>query len=369
VSGPRITSIETFTNQFVGLVRVTAEDGAHGWGQVAPYHADITCEVLHRQVAPHALGHDAEDFAELSTLIPESEHKFPGSYLYRALAGVDTALWDMRGKRAGKPVCELLGGSPRPLKVYASSMRRDIEPRAEAERFERLREEHGFEAFKFRVGRECGHDADEWPGRTEEIVPAIRRTLCDRPFLMVDANSCYSPARAVEVGRMLEAHGVKHFEEPCPYWEPEQTRAVTAALDVDVAGGEQDCMLPEWRRMIERRVVDIAQPDVCYVGGLTRALEVARMAGAAGLTCTPHSANLSLVTVFTLHLVAALQNAGPYVELSIEGPDYYPWQDGIYEPALVVRDGTVAVPDGPGWGVEISTQWLERADHRSTIAG
>ncbi len=368
MSAPRIVSIETFSNEFVGLVRVTADDGAHGWGQVAPYNADITCDVLHRQVAPHTLGHDAADFADLSTLIPEREHKFPGSYLYRALAGIDTALWDMRGKREGKPVCELLGAAARPLKVYASSMRRDVTPRDEAERFARLRDRDGFEAFKFRIGKECGHDADEWPGRTDEIVPAVRRALGDGEFLMVDANSSYSPARAIEVGRMLGAHGVKHFEEPCPYWEPEQTRAVAAALDIDVAGGEQDCMLPEWRRMIDGQVVDIVQPDVCYVGGLTRALEVARMAASAGLACTPHSANLSLVTVFTLHLVAALDNAGPFVEFSIEGPDYYPWQDGLYEPALVARDGTVAVPDGPGWGVEISRDWLERADYSSTIA-
>lgn len=360
---PRIKSIETFANTFVGLVRVTAEDGAEGWGQVAPYNADITCDVLHRQVAPHALGHDSEDFSDLSTLVPEREHKFPGSYVYRALAGVDTALWDIRGKRAGRSVCELLGGTPRPLKVYASSMSRDITPRDEAARFERLRDECGYEAFKFRVGRECGHDQDEWPGRTEEIVPAVRKALGDGAFLAVDANSCYSPARAIEVGRMLEACGVRHFEEPCPYWEPEQTREVTRALDVDVAGGEQDCMLPEWRRMIDGRVVDIVQPDVCYVGGLTRALRVARMAADAGLVCTPHSANLSLVTVFTLHLVAALENAGPYVEFSIEGPDYYPWQDGIFEPALVARDGEVAVPDGPGWGVEINPRWLERTEH------
>jgi len=365
---PRIVSVESFSNELVGLVRVTAEDGATGWGQVAPYNADITCAVLHRQVAPHVVGSDSIEFAALSEIVSEREHKFPGSYIFRALAGVDTALWDMRGKREGMPVCELLGAAPRRLDVYASSMRRDITPREEAERFARLRDEFGFRAFKFRIGRECGHDEDEWPGRTEEIVPAIRRALGDEAALLVDANSCYSPKRAIAVGRMLEQHGVEHFEEPCPYWEPDQTREVTQALDVAVAGGEQDCMLPEWRRMIDGRVVDIVQPDVCYVGGLTRALEVARMAARAGLPCTPHSANLSLVTVFTLHLFAALEKPGRYVELSIEGPDYYPWQDALYEPVLVARDGAVAVPDGPGWGVEISREWLERADYTSTFA-
>ena len=361
---PVITKIETFSNQFVCLCRVTAEDGAVGWGQAAPYHADITAQVLHRQVAPHALGWWSEGFETLNWLIPEREHKFPGSYLYRALAGVDTALWDMNGKRQGKGVCEMHGRRrPDALPVYASSMRRDITPKDEAERFQRLRDEFGYQAFKFRVGKECGHDGDEWPGRTEEIVPAIRKVLGQEAFLMVDANSAYTPRRAIEVGHMLEANGVAHFEEPCPYWEPSWTKEVTDALDVEVAGGEQDCMLPEWSRMIDGHVVDVVQPDVCYVGGFSRASKVARMASEAGLVCTPHSANLSLVTVFTLHLMARIDNPGRFVEYSIEGPDYYPWQDGIFHPALAVRDGKVAIPEGPGWGVEIDQGWLEHAHH------
>jgi L-alanine-DL-glutamate epimerase-like enolase superfamily enzyme len=363
LKGARITSIETFSNRFVSLVRVTVDDGAQGWGQTAPYHADITAQILHRQVAPHALGQDADDIEALIARIPELEHKFPGSHLCRALAGLDTALWDLRGKRVQKSVCQLLGGKPRPYPVYASSMRRDIKPEAEAERFVRLREQHGYRAFKFRIGKECGHDEDEWPGRTEAIVPAVRKALGDDAFLMVDANSFYSPAKAIEVGRMLEADGVGHYEEPCPYWELEWTRVVAEALDVDVAGGEQDCMLPQWRRMIEIVAVDVVQPDVCYIGGLTRSLHVVEMARQAGLPVTAHSANLSLVTVFALHLAGAIDNAGPYVEFSIEGDDYYPWQDGIFRPALVAEDGTVPIPDGPGWGVEIEPTWLASA-HR-----
>jgi L-alanine-DL-glutamate epimerase-like enolase superfamily enzyme len=360
----KIKSIETFSNAFVGLVRLRCDDGAEGWGQVSPYNADITALVLHRQVAPHALGQDARDIDALVEAIPEKEHKFPGSYLRRALAGLDTALWDLRGKLEGKSVCELLGGRPRPFPVYASSMRRDITAEDEAARFLRLREEFGYEAFKFRVGRECGHDQDEWPGRTEAIVPAVRRALGADVALLVDANSCYTPKAAIAVGRMLEDNGVCHFEEPCPYWELEWTREVTEALDLDVTGGEQDCDLATWRRMIEMRAVDVVQPDICYLGGLTRTLRVARMAQAAGLPCTPHSANLSMVTVFTLHMMGALENAGPYVEFSIETRDYYPWQDGLYSPALQARDGRVRIPDGPGWGVEIDPAWLAAAEHR-----
>lgn len=162
---------------------------------------------------------------------------------------------------------------------------------------------------------------------------------------------------------MLLQHGVSHFEEPCPYWELEWTREVTHALDVDVTGGEQDWDFGVWRRMIDTRVVDVVQPDVCYVGGLTRALRVAALAEAAGLACTPHSANHSLVLVFTLHLLAAIENAGRYLEFSVEPDADYPWQVGMYEPRPQVLVGKVDVPAGPGWGVEISAEWLKRAEH------
>jgi L-alanine-DL-glutamate epimerase-like enolase superfamily enzyme len=116
--------------------------------------------------------------------------------------------------------------------------------------------------------------------------------------------------------------------------------------------------------MIGMRAVDVVQPDVCYLGGLTRTLRVVKMAQAAGLPITPHSANLSLVTVFTLHMMGAIEGAGPYVEFSIEDAGYYPWPDGLFAPALVARDGRVGIPDGPGWGVEINPDWLAGAAYQ-----
>jgi L-alanine-DL-glutamate epimerase-like enolase superfamily enzyme len=151
------------------------------------------------------------------------------------------------------------------------------------------------------------------------VVRAVRAAVGPDARLMVDANSCYTPQRAIEVGRFLDEHGVAYFEEP---------------------------------------------PGICYLGGLVRTLAVAELADRCGLTCTPHSANLSLVMVFTLHLMAAIPNAGSHAELSIEPDAYYPWQAGLFDPPLEVRDGAVAVPDGPGWGVEVSPSWLARAEHR-----
>jgi L-alanine-DL-glutamate epimerase-like enolase superfamily enzyme len=363
----KIKTVESFCSEFVGFVRVTAEDGTQGWGQVSTYHSDITQAVLHRQVAPHVLGRDTEDLDDLLDLVTEREHKFPGSYLRRAMAGFDTAVWDARGKQTGKPVAELLGGSAGEIRAYASSMKRDITPADEALRMKRLRDEKGFDAFKVRAGAEVGRGQDEWPGRTEEIIPTMRRELGPDVELLIDANSCYAPPRAIEVGRMLEDNGFCHFEEPCPYWELEQTKQVTDALEIDVSGGEQDCDLPTWKRMIDMRAVDIPQPDVCYLGGISRTLRVCRMAEAAGLPVTPHCANLSLVTLFTMHLLRAIPNAGKYLEFSIEGPDYYPWQEGLFARSpYQISDGKATVTDAPGWGVEIRPDWLERSNYRQT---
>jgi L-alanine-DL-glutamate epimerase-like enolase superfamily enzyme len=366
----KIAKLETFTNQYVGFVRVTADTGDTGWGQVSTYHSDITCQVFHRQVAPYALGQDAADFDDLLDRITEREHKFPGSYLRRAMAGLDTALWDLRGRVEGKPVASLIGGSPGTIRAYASSMKRDITPEDEAARFLKLRDTCGFDAFKWRVGAECGRDQDEWPGRTEAVIPVVSKALGDGIDKLVDGNSCYSPARAIEVGRMLEDNGIGHFEEPCPYWEPEQTRQVKEALSIDVAGGEQDCDLSWWRYTIGLRCVDIVQPDVMYMGGINRTLRVAKMAADAGLPCTPHAANLSLVTLCTMHLLRAIPNAGKYLEFSIEGEDYYPWQQNLFvEDPYTIKDGQATVTDAPGWGVEINPDWLDKASYQVSETG
>ncbi|KKK90714.1 hypothetical protein LCGC14_2720250, partial [marine sediment metagenome] len=140
-----------------------------------------------------------------------------------------------------------------------------------------------------------------------------------------------------------------------------------ADLPIDVSGGEQDCQIPIWRRMIDMRAVDIVQPDVMYMGGIGRTLAVARMAEAAGLPVTPHCANLSMVTLFTMHLLRAIPNAGKYLEFSIEGADYYPWQQGLFvQDPYTITDGQAVVTDAPGWGVEISPDWLARATYQKS---
>ena len=351
----KIRSIETFATQFVGLVRVTTDCGAIGWGQVSTYNSDITATVLHRQVAPTALGQDISDLSMLGDLLDriyERQHKFPGSYMCRALAGLDTAIWDLHGKRQGKPVCELLGAKARPIRAYASSMKRDITPAEEAERFVRLRDEHGFDAFKFRVGAEVGRNQDEWPGRTEEIVPTVRKALGDDVDLLVDANSCYEPKRAIEVGKILIDNRVTHFEEPCPYWNLKWTKEVTDALPIDVTGGEQDNSLALWEHMIDARIVDIVQPDICVCGGIMEMKKIAAMAEAQYIMVAPHNPMSPLATAVNVHFAASTPN---FLILEYRAPVSGASKDVLKEP-IMVKDGYVDIPTKPGWGVELNEE-------------
>ena len=332
---------------------------------MSTYHADITAQIFHKQVAPWILNKSWEDFNDIENLVLEKEHKFPGSYLLRAIAGLDTSLWDLKGKMQNQPVTSLIGAKTGALKVYGSSMKRDISAIDEAERFKKLYQEKGIDAFKFRIGAECGRGLDEWEGRTQDIVQTINKSLDKAVKKLVDANSCYSSDQAIEIGKLLEDNNVSHFEEPCPYWKPEQTKIVTDALSIDVTGGEQDCDLRIWKDMVDRKIVNIFQPDVMYLGGLTRTLQVAKIIEDGGYICTPHAANLSLVTICTMHLLKAIPNAGPYLELSIEGEDYYPWQQKLFlDDPFEVKNGCVDITDKPGWGVEINPSWLEKSEYR-----
>lgn len=145
----------------------------------------------------------------------------------------------------GVPVCKLVGGEPERLAVYGSSMSRDIEPEAEAERLVELQAEKGYDAFKIWVGSwdSRGNDEDAWPERSEKLVPIVREPVGEDTVLFVDANSAYSPAGALELEReTLAPNGVVHFEEPYPYWELDLTEEVREGAETPVAGGEQDCL-------------------------------------------------------------------------------------------------------------------------------
>lgn len=355
----RIESVETLVRGQVAVVRVRTDEGLVGIGQAAPYEASTTAYVLHAIVARFFVGRDPWDVEAIVDECLRETYKFPSSFILRALGGLDTACWDILGQAAGVPVYKLLGGRARSsVPMYASSMLRSISPADEAERLAALVAEQGFGGVKIRVAEAMGRDGDAAPGRTEQIIPLMREVLGADVAISADANGGFTPGRAVQVGRLLEEQGYFHFEEPVPFGDLDQTRRVADALDIPVSGGEQDTLLAQFHRMLSTGAVDIVQPDIGYIGGVSRARKVAVLAEAVGLPCTPHCANDSLLQVFSLHLAAAMPACHQRQEWSIESTS---WTEQLYAPMLQVEDGRVALPTAPGWGIELDPAFLRDA--------
>jgi L-alanine-DL-glutamate epimerase-like enolase superfamily enzyme len=362
----KIASVETFVSGGVCIVRVRTDDGLEGYGQTAPGQPAITASVLHELIVRNYLGQDPFDVAALSDACVRAEYKFLGSFLFRALSGVDTALWDLMGRATGRPVYQLLGGKVRDrIPVYGSGMRRDTSPEEETERMTRAVADFGFRCVKAKIGVRNGRDSEPSDGRTAKLVPLLRKELGDSVEISADANGAYSPAQAVRVGRLLEEYRYYHLEEPNPSWELDNMGAVAASLDIPIGAGEQEFSLEIVRRMVAERLVDVIQPDVCYIGGLTRARKVAEIADIAGIPCTPHCSNRSMVQIFTAHFVAAMPACTQFQEWSIEDQSA---TNGLYDPVPVPRDGFIELSDRPGWGVEIPAAFLDGAtQQKSTV--
>lgn len=375
-SAVRLKRIDTFTNDDVGLVRAETHDGIVGFGQFMPQDPDIIATVFHRHVAEHAFHRDITDSELLNTDIIAANRRVNEGFVARALAGLDTAIWDIIGKAEEKPVWEIAGGASSTVTPYAASMRQTIEPEEEAQRLREICDEQGFNAVKLKIGKADATrtDEDEWPGRTEELISTTRNVLGDDIDIYVDANSAFTVERAVEVGQeILAPHDVAMFEEPCPYWDIEGTAEVTERTDVPVAVGEFLHRPEDWDQLINRPTVDIVQPDICFSVGFTRALNIAQRAETNGLTIRPHTGFHTMNLVFTSHLVSAIGATGAEIEYPIDNDWVAPrwgrsigWDTEFYEPNLSVTDGNVGVPSRPGWGLSVDPEWLAEARQRQS---
>ncbi|MEJ7839680.1 MAG: mandelate racemase/muconate lactonizing enzyme family protein [Thermomicrobiales bacterium] len=362
-----ITRIETYLGAQQAIVKVYTDDGAEGIGQTSTYGAEITVQTLHKMVAPFFLGQNPWDIERLVERTIRKLHKFPGTFVHRALCGIDTAIYDLLGKMTGQPVYRLLGGLERAeVPMYASSMRRETTPEQEIERFQEQIDAHGFRCIKIKIGTMMGRDIDESPGRTEKFIKLARTELGDHIEINADGNGGYSAAKAIRIGRMLEHYNYFHYEEPCAYTDLEATAQVAAALDIPVAGGEQDFDITQFKRMIENRVVDIVQPDIGYLGGVSQTRKVAEMANIAGIPCTPHCANRTL-QMFTLHIAAAMPSCFQFHEWSIEESDGQSWATEVFEQQMEVKNGVVNVPVEPGWGLTVQPSYLAKAELQVSV--
>ncbi len=353
-----IKSIELLRGRRDYFIRVRSKDGAEGIA-VDNGRARYLFPILNKLVIPYFIGKDARDLETHLWQVYRyrSNYKLQGLALWCPVAWVEFAVLDMLGRIAGKPIGELLGNIVRRrVPFYVASGRRDTTPEQEVDYLQELIGETGAKAVKFRIGGRMSRNADAMPGRTEKLIPLVRKVLGDRIAIHADSNSSYDPPQAIRVGRMLEEIGAVLFEEPCPFDHFEDTKQVADALSIPIAGGEQEYSHYRFRWAIANRGLDIVQPDLHYYGGLIRSTRVARMAAVAGMPTTVHISG-GFGFVYMLHFASFTPDIGRYQEYKRRIERYRDW----FRPPLRIEDGALIVPQGPGVGIVDPAEVLKEA--------
>jgi L-alanine-DL-glutamate epimerase-like enolase superfamily enzyme len=344
------------------VCRITTDDGLRGIGEARGAPLDQICEVIDTVFRPELLGRHAAETEHLWQVMHDSllgadapTHRWSQRTVLAALAAIDLALCDLKAKAAGLSVCRLLGGQPRTMPAYLSEGFY-VEGQSLAEMAGECAaglEAGGYRALKIRLGR----DPDDDVAR----VRAVREAIGDDVDLMVDVNQRWSPEQAKATLPRLEEYNLFWLEEPTPvrrtpadFTAPDRLAGGVARLTtISLASGENHTTLAECRSLVENAPLRYMQFDATKNGGVTEFLKVAALCQAHGIPLAPHH-----VAHFHVQLAAAMPN-GFIVETFDNAKQHLAWPD-LFPGYPAVRDGMMQVPDGPGWGMEINDELVER---------
>jgi L-alanine-DL-glutamate epimerase-like enolase superfamily enzyme len=351
-----------YENSF--LCRVRSKDGAEGISVGHSGQLRSQYPIFTNLLQPFFIGKDARDLDLIleKVYIYKLNFRLSGMALGVPLATIEFAILDMMGRIAGKSIGQLIGEIHHPeVAVYQATEYREKPVEESMELIKRDVAEYNAKALKIKVGGLMfgteNMNAVGPKGRTETIIPLVRKTFGDDMVLYADSNGFYSVKEAIRVGKLLEEYHFQFFEEPVPFDWYEETKQVADSLNIPVAGGEQEYSLHGFRWLIANDGLEIVQPDYFYFGGMIRAMKVARMAQAFGKTCTPHMSGGDLGFLYMMHFVSALPNAMPHHEFKGFKTDT------IFEcptSPLQSVNGLVKVPTGPGSGVEIDPDFMKK---------
>lgn len=342
------------------IVEIETTDGVVGWGECyGPAH--VSKSFIDTQFGPRIVGRDAFDveviWEDLYNRIKDYGSK---GMAIAAISGIDIALWDIIGKVCGKPVHKLIGGSFRDqVTAYATGLYFIDMDRLIEEAVEEAQgyANDGFKAVKMKIG--LGN-----PRLDIQRVEAVRKALGDDILLMVDANHCFTVPAAIRLGRELERLGVEWFEEPISPEDLDGYVEVSRALDMAVAGGENEYTRWGFRDIVVRKAMDIIQPDVCAAGGFSECKKIATLATTHGVECVPHAWGSVIGVAATLHFIASLPDQPPSfrpmpVLFEFEQCEN-PFRDHLAVDPIVQTNGVVAIPTAPGLGIEINRAVLSQ---------
>lgn len=342
------------------VVEVETDAGVTGWGECyGP--AAVNKALIETQYAPRVVGRDPFDVEVVwEDLYNRIKDYGAQGFSITALSGVDIALWDIMGRATGLPIHKLIGGAHRKeIRAYATGLYFIDMDRLVEEAVEEALEykEQGFRAIKMKIG--LGD-----PKLDVRRVKAVRDAIGPDIALAVDANHSFTVPQAIRLGRMLEELDLLWFEEPISPEDHEGYAQVTRALDLAVAGGENDFTRWGFRDVIAKKAMDIVQPDVCAAGGISEMRKIAALASAFGVECVPHAWGSAIGLAATVQFLAALPDQPPAFRpmppmLEFEQTPN-PLRDHLVREPIVQRRGIVAVPDGPGLGIEVDREVLAR---------
>lgn len=342
------------------LCRVTSTDGAEGISVGNNMQMIALYPIFTHRLQPFFIGKDARHWEQLleEVYVYQSNYKLQNLALWVPLATIEFAVLDMLGKIAGKSMGELIGVIHHPeIAVYQANNFRGKSAEESIGLIEKEVRETQAKALKFKVGGRMSNNADDPPGRTEKLIPLVRKTFGDDMVIYADSNGSYTSDEAIRIGKMMEEYEYDFYEEPVPFDWYEETRQVADAVSIPIAGGEQEPSMHGFRWLIGNDALEIVQPDIFYFGGMIRSMKVARMAAARGKICTPHISGSGLGYLYMMHFVSAVPNAGPYHEfkgfnneLPLDSPTS----------TLTSEGGIVKVPTGPGLGVTIDPEYIAK---------
>jgi L-alanine-DL-glutamate epimerase-like enolase superfamily enzyme len=339
------------------FIRSRSTEGAVG---VSLAHEKIKYffPILQQLVIPYFIGKDIRDIISLidGVYIYRSNYKLSGLALWCCIAWTEFSLLDLFGKYTNKSIAELLGGSIiDEMPIYLSSLRRDTTPEKEVDLIGKRLNETGAKAVKFKIGGRMGRSNDIFPNRTIKLITLARKVFGNKIDIGVDANGSFNAKEAIEIGKLLENYGLAFFEEPCPFDDFESTEQVTKAIKLPIAGGEQETSFHRFREIINRRVVNILQPDLIYNGGFIRTLRVAKAAEQLKMPVTIHNARLGFDPIYVAQFACFLPDTfQEYNDFPEKAPNWF-------SPSLTIKNGKLRVPKGPGLGVEVDPTFLRKA--------
>ena len=351
------------------LVEIETDDGLTGWGECfGPGNIALANKgIVEKVIQPMVLGMDPLDrdviWHKVYNLM--RDHGQKGMPL-QSLSGVDIALWDIAGKVMGQPIHKLIGGAHRTeVKAYGYGMM--LKRESVADHVARFIDESaairdmGFAATKMKVGLGARDDV--------RLCEAVRKGVGDDFEFMADANHCYTTSDAFYVGRALEELGAYWFEEPVAPEDHDGYRELRAGLKVNISGGEAEFNRWGWRAILENRGLDIAQPEVCALGGITEYLRVLALCHAHFTPVINHVWGSAIAVATNLQLLAAmpplpggLHPSEPMLEFDTTDNKF---RDNLLVTPLDIQgqvgrnDGYVQIPTGPGLGVEPDRAFIQ----------